>query len=121
VTIHLPTELDRPILEYVERGPYRTVDEFLEQAVRLLHEQEDWLAAHRAAIAKLVEAGWASAARGEPRDGLSAGGDGGEKARLDCAAASGMSAYAFTPEAVRNLVAHRAGLGRQSGSGTLQS
>jgi putative addiction module CopG family antidote len=70
VTIHLPAELERLILEDVERGPYRTVDEFLEQAVRLLHEQEDWLATHRGAIAKLVEAGWASAARGELRDGM---------------------------------------------------
>ena len=33
--------------------------------VRLLHEQEDWLASHRATIAKLVEAGWEAAARGE--------------------------------------------------------
>jgi putative addiction module CopG family antidote len=70
VTIHLPAELERLILEDVQRGPYRTVDEFLEQAVRLLHEQEDWLATHRAAIAKLVEAGWESAARGELRDGV---------------------------------------------------
>jgi putative addiction module CopG family antidote len=70
VIIHLSAELERLILEDVQRGPYRTVDEFLEQAVRLLHEQEDWLATHRAVIEKLVEAGWASAARGELRDGM---------------------------------------------------
>ena len=58
MTIHLLAELERLILDDVKRGPYRTVDEFLEQAVRLLHEQEDWLATHRAAIAGLVEAGW---------------------------------------------------------------
>jgi putative addiction module CopG family antidote len=68
VTIHLPAELERLILEDVQRGPYRTVDEFLEQAVRLLHEHEDWLASQRATIAVLVEAGWESAARGELRD-----------------------------------------------------
>jgi putative addiction module CopG family antidote len=65
MTIHLPAELERLIRQDVERGPYRTVDEFLEQAVRLLHEQEDWLASHRATIAKLVEAGWEAAGRGE--------------------------------------------------------
>ena len=68
MTIHLPAELERLILDDVKRGPYRTVDEFLEQAVRLLHEQEDSLATHRAAIAGLVEAGWESAARGELRE-----------------------------------------------------
>jgi Arc/MetJ-type ribon-helix-helix transcriptional regulator len=65
MTIHLPAELERLILQDVERGPYRAVDEFLEQAVRLLHEQEDWLASHRATIAQLVEAGGEGPARGE--------------------------------------------------------
>jgi putative addiction module CopG family antidote len=67
VTIHLPAELERIILEDVQRGRYRSVDDFLEHAVRLLHEQEDWLATNRTTVAKLVEAGWESAARGELR------------------------------------------------------
>jgi Arc/MetJ-type ribon-helix-helix transcriptional regulator len=67
VTLQLPAELERIILEDVQRGPYRSIDEFLEQAVRLLLEQEDWLASQRAAIAKLVEAGWESAACGKLR------------------------------------------------------
>jgi putative addiction module CopG family antidote len=65
MTIHLPAELERLIRQDVERGPYRTVDEFLEQAVRLLHDQEDWLAFHRATIATSVQAGREAAARGE--------------------------------------------------------
>lgn len=67
MTIHLPAELERIILEDVQRGSYRSVDDFLEHAVRLLHEQEDWLATNRTTVAKLVEAGWESAARGELR------------------------------------------------------
>lgn len=62
VIIQLPAELERIILEDVQRGPYRTADEFLEQAVRLLHEHEDWLASQRTTIAMSVEAGWDSAA-----------------------------------------------------------
>jgi Arc/MetJ-type ribon-helix-helix transcriptional regulator len=41
--------LMRPALEEllkrgVARGPYQTVDEFVEHAISLLHEQEAWLA-----------------------------------------------------------------------------
>jgi putative addiction module CopG family antidote len=67
VTIHLPAALERLILEDVQRGPYRTVDEFLEHAVRLLHDQEHWLAKNRTAIANLVQEGWASAVAGRLR------------------------------------------------------
>jgi hypothetical protein len=35
-------------------------------SLNLLHEREDWLASHRATIAKSVEAGWEAADRGEP-------------------------------------------------------
>ena len=47
------------------RGRYRAVDELLEQAVRLLHEQGDRPTSHRATIAQLVEADWEAAVRGE--------------------------------------------------------
>jgi Arc/MetJ-type ribon-helix-helix transcriptional regulator len=66
-TIQLPAELERLILEDLQRGPYRTVDEFLEQAVPLLHDQEDWLAKNPTTIAKVGEAGWEFAAGGELR------------------------------------------------------
>jgi Arc/MetJ-type ribon-helix-helix transcriptional regulator len=46
------------IKQDIQRGPYKSVDEFVEQAVSMLHEQEAWLAANRAEI-------YASAQRGE--------------------------------------------------------
>jgi Arc/MetJ-type ribon-helix-helix transcriptional regulator len=49
----------------LQRGPYRSVDEFVELAVSLLHEQEAWLAENRAEIADKIDAGYAAAQRGE--------------------------------------------------------
>jgi putative addiction module CopG family antidote len=63
--IRLRPELEELIKQDVERGPYETVDEFVEQAVSMLHEQEAWLAAHRAEIQTKIAEGWASAQRGE--------------------------------------------------------
>src|SRR5271156_2356753 len=45
--------------------PYASVEEYLEQAVTMLHRQEVWLAAHRDEIGAKIEEGWASAQRGE--------------------------------------------------------
>jgi hypothetical protein len=44
------------------------VDEFVEHAVSLLHEQEAWLAGHRTEIARKIEQGYAAAQRGELLD-----------------------------------------------------
>jgi putative addiction module CopG family antidote len=63
--IRLRPELEELIKQDVQRGPYETVDEFVEQAVSLLHEQEAWLAANRAEIQTKIAEGWASAQRGE--------------------------------------------------------
>jgi Arc/MetJ-type ribon-helix-helix transcriptional regulator len=49
--IHLGPELEEEIRQDSQRGPYQTVDEFVERAVSLLHEQEAWLASHRDEIA----------------------------------------------------------------------
>jgi putative addiction module CopG family antidote len=68
VTIHLPDELHQLIRQDIKRGPYRSVDEFLEHAVRLLHEHEDWLAFHREKFTKMIDEGWQAAARGELAD-----------------------------------------------------
>jgi putative addiction module CopG family antidote len=65
MTIQLRPELEELIRQNVQRGPYASVDEFLESAVRLLHEQEAWLADHRPELADRIEAGWAAAERGE--------------------------------------------------------
>jgi Arc/MetJ-type ribon-helix-helix transcriptional regulator len=52
----------------VERGPYQSADEFVAQAVQMLHEREQWLADHRADIAAKIELGYAQAERGELLD-----------------------------------------------------
>ena len=61
MTIHLKPELEALIQQDVERGPYQSVDEFVQQAVQMLHEQEQWLAENRFEIASKIEAGYASA------------------------------------------------------------
>jgi len=65
MAIQLKPELEEIVREDVQRGPYASVEEYLEQAVTMLHEQEVWLAAHRDEIAAKIEEGWASAQRGE--------------------------------------------------------
>jgi Arc/MetJ-type ribon-helix-helix transcriptional regulator len=52
-----------------ERGPYESADEFVAQAVRLLHAEEQWLADNRVDIAAKIERGFAQAERGELVDG----------------------------------------------------
>ncbi len=63
--IRLRPELEELIKQDVQRGPYETVDQFVEQAVSMLHEQEAWLAANRAEIQSKIAEGYASAQRGE--------------------------------------------------------
>ena len=63
--IELRPELEQLVKQDVQRGPYQTVDEFVEQAVSLLHEQEAWLAEHSSEIRKKIEQGYAAAQRGE--------------------------------------------------------
>ena len=68
MTIRLKPELEALVQKDVERGPYRSADEFVEQAVQMLHEQEQWLADNHADIAAKIERGYASAERGELLD-----------------------------------------------------
>ena len=44
MTIHLRPELEALIQQDVERGAYQSADEFVAQAVQMLHEHEQWLA-----------------------------------------------------------------------------
>ena len=62
--IRLRPELEELIRQDVQRGPYQTVEEFVERAVAMLHEHEAWLAGHRETEA-LIDEGYASAQRGE--------------------------------------------------------
>jgi antitoxin ParD1/3/4 len=70
--IRLRPELADLIKQDVQRGSYETVDEFVEHAVAMLHEQEVWLAQNRAEIASRIEQGYAAAQRGELIDGEAA-------------------------------------------------
>jgi Arc/MetJ-type ribon-helix-helix transcriptional regulator len=65
MTINLGHELEQLILRDVERGPYKTAKEFVERAVLLLHEQEEWLSVNRAEVAIRIEEGYVAAQRGE--------------------------------------------------------
>jgi antitoxin ParD1/3/4 len=63
--IRLRPELEELIKQDVQRGSYQTVDEFVERAVSMLHEQEAWLAQNRAEILGKIDEGYAAAQRGE--------------------------------------------------------
>jgi putative addiction module CopG family antidote len=63
--IELRPELEELIKRDVQRGHYKNVDEFVEHAVSLLHEQESWLAERGSEIRAKIEHGYASAQRGE--------------------------------------------------------
>ena len=65
MTIHLRPELEELIKQDIQRGAYQSIDEYIEHAVFMLHEQEAWLADHHAEIAAKIEAGYATAQRGE--------------------------------------------------------
>jgi antitoxin ParD1/3/4 len=68
MTVQLSPELEALVKKDVERGQYRSIDEFVEQAVTELHEREQWLSAHRDEIRLKIEEGWAAAERGELMD-----------------------------------------------------
>jgi putative addiction module CopG family antidote len=63
--IRIRPELEELIKQDVQRGSYESVDEFVEQAVSMLHEQEAWLATNRTDIQMKIAEGYASAQRGE--------------------------------------------------------
>jgi putative addiction module CopG family antidote len=65
MTIHLRAELEELIRQDIQRGPYETVEEFIEHAVKLLHEQEAWFASHRSEIAEKIEVGLNAATQGK--------------------------------------------------------
>jgi len=65
MNVSLRPEIEELIKLDVARGDYRSVDEYVERAVAMLHEQEAWLAVNRAKIQAQIEEGYASAERGE--------------------------------------------------------
>ena len=64
MTIRFGPKMEALIQKDVERGAYKSVDEFVAQAVRMLHEQEQWLADNRSGIGAKIDHGFAQAQRG---------------------------------------------------------
>jgi antitoxin ParD1/3/4 len=63
--VELTAELEEIIAEDLKRGGYRSVDEFLDRAVRILHEGEELLSLDRTNIAEEIALGLAQLDRGE--------------------------------------------------------
>jgi Arc/MetJ-type ribon-helix-helix transcriptional regulator len=56
--IRASPELEELVEQDVQRGPYQSVDEFVERAVSLLHEQETWLAARSSETSAKISEGF---------------------------------------------------------------
>ena len=65
MTIHLKPELEALIQKDVDRGPYRSVEEFVERAVQMLHEEEQLLQESKDAVHEKIGVGLAQLDRGE--------------------------------------------------------
>lgn len=59
--IELKPETEALILQDLQRGVYQNAADFVEHAVAMLHEQEEWLSGNRSQIAAAIEKGYASA------------------------------------------------------------
>ena len=57
MTIHVSSEIEALIQRDVERGLYESADEFVERAVRMLHEQEEWFVENHSEIAAMIKEG----------------------------------------------------------------
>ena len=68
MTVELTPELEALIQQDVSRGVYETADQFLEEAVRLLHEREAWLFDQSEDISAKIDEGWESARLGKLHD-----------------------------------------------------
>ncbi len=62
--IDLKPETEALIRQDVQRGAYPGEADFIERAVAILHEQEEWLSANRSEFSRRLEAGYASARNG---------------------------------------------------------
>lgn len=65
MTIHLRPELEELVKQDVQRGSYQSVDEYVERAVQMLHEEEELLAHEKDAIGEQIASGLAQLDREE--------------------------------------------------------
>jgi putative addiction module CopG family antidote len=68
MTIELPPELEEIVRQDMQAGIYGSMEEYLERAVMLLHNQENWLTRHRDELSAQIEEGWQDAERGDVID-----------------------------------------------------
>ena len=69
MTVRFNPKTEALIRNEVERGAYSPAEEFVERAVELLHDHEQWLTENQPAIAAQIDHGFAQAGRGELIDG----------------------------------------------------
>ena len=55
MTVHIKPEMEEIITADLKSGGYESVDDYLEDAIELLHEKEEWLERDRAEIAAQIE------------------------------------------------------------------
>lgn len=65
MTIQLRPEIEQLIQKQIERGAYHSVEEFVERAIQLLHDEEHLLQEHKEAIHEAIGDGLAQLDRGE--------------------------------------------------------
>jgi antitoxin ParD1/3/4 len=65
MTIQLRPELEQLIQKDIERGGYRSVEQFVERAIQLLHDEERLLQQNKDAIHEAIGEGLAQLDRGE--------------------------------------------------------
>lgn len=65
MTIHLKPELEALIQQDIERGAYRSVEEFVERAIQMLHGEEELLQESKGVIDDEIGRGLAQLDRGE--------------------------------------------------------
>ena len=65
MTIELRPEMERLIQKDIERGGYQSVEQFIERAIQLLHDEEHLLQENREAIHNAIGEGLAQLDRGE--------------------------------------------------------
>ena len=68
MAIELKPEQEHRIAKALQSGAYKNPDEVIDQALEMLSERDAWLAQHGAALSAKIEAGYASAQRGELLD-----------------------------------------------------
>ena len=71
----LPEEVKELVRAQIEAGHFRSVDEVVCEALRLLHEREELFASQREELRAQIAEGVAAEERGELRDGEEAVGD----------------------------------------------